>query len=103
MKTLNRRSFLKSTALTTAAVSFSARSWSQIQGSNSDVRVAVVGFHGRGGDHINGYSKLEGVRITSLCDADQSVLDGGAAKLKKAGKDVETFTDIRKLLENKNI
>jgi predicted dehydrogenase len=103
MKSLNRRSFLKSTALTAAAFSLPARSWSQIQGSNSDVRVAVVGFHGRGGDHITGFSKLEGVRITALCDIDQDVLGAGQAKLKESGKDVETFTDVRKLLESKNV
>ena len=103
MKSLNRRSFLKSTALGAAAFSLPARSWAQIEGSNSDVRVAVVGFHGRGGDHIKGFAGLEGVRITALCDIDQDVLSGGKAQMKKAGKDVETFTDIRKLLESKNV
>jgi predicted dehydrogenase len=103
MKSFNRRRFLKNTALTAAAFSLPARSWSQVEGSNSDVRVAVVGFHGRGGDHISGFSKLDGVRLTALCDIDQNVLAGGQAKLKESGKDVETFTDVRKLLESKNV
>lgn len=103
MKSLNRRSFLKSTALTAAAFSLPARSWAQVEGSNSDVRVAVVGFHGRGGDHINGFSKLNGVRLTALCDVDLDVLGKGRDKLKAAGKDVEVFTDVRKLLESKNV
>ncbi len=103
MKSLNRRSFLKSTALTAAAFSLPARSWAQVEGSNSDVRVAIVGFHGRGSDHISGFSKLSGVRITALCDIDQDVLGKGQAKLKAENKDVEVFTDIRKLLESKNV
>lgn len=99
MKNLNRRTFLRSTALTAATVSLSARSWSQVAGSNSDVRVAVIGFNSRGGEHISNLSKADGVRITALCDADKDVLSRG---IKKVG-DTEGYTDIRKMLENKNI
>jgi len=99
MKTFTRRTFLRSTALSTAAVGLSARSWAQVAGSNSDVRVAVVGFNGRGGDHISALRKADGARITALCDADQDVLDRGVQKLGK----VEGYTDIRKLLESRNV
>lgn len=103
MKSLNRRSFLTRTALAAGAVSWTARSWAAVSGSNSDVRVAVVGFGGRGKSHISTFSKMEGVRLAALCDADTKVLGGAASKLKEEGHDVEQFTDIRKLLENKNI
>ena len=103
MKSLNRRSFIKSTALGAAAFSLPARSWAQVEGSNSDVRVAVVGFGGRGKDHISGFGKLSGVRVTALCDADDAVLNREAEKFKADGKPVEAFTDIRKLLESKNV
>ena len=103
MKSLNRRSFLKSTALTAAAFSLPARSWAQVNGSNSDVRVAVVGFGGRGQSHIEAFSKMSGVRVAALCDVDQTVLGKEVDKFKKDGKSVETFTDIRKLLDDKNI
>jgi predicted dehydrogenase len=103
MKSLNRRSFLKSTALTTAALSLPARSWAQVEGSNSDVRVAVVGFGGRGKDHISGFSRVPGVRITALCDADDAILRKESEKFKADGKPVESFTDIRKMLESKNV
>src|SRR5213593_3349105 len=99
MKNVNRRSFFKSTAVTAAGVSLSARSWSQVAGSNSDVRVAVVGFHGRGGDHIKSLTGADGARITALCDADKDVLAGGV----KSVGGVEGYTDIRKLLESKNV
>lgn len=103
MKALNRRSFLKSTALTAAAVSIPARSWSQIEGSNSDVRVAVVGFRSRGMDHIKGFSNKSGVRITALCDVDKAVLEKEASRWKTNGKEVAAYTDIRKVLESKNV
>src|SRR5436190_6667378 len=103
MKSLNRRSFLKRTALGAAAVSWTARSWSQIEGSNSDVRVAVVGFGGRGQSHIDGFGKLAGVRITSLCDVDSTVMAKGVAQFTKRNLEVAQFTDIRKMLESKNV
>jgi len=99
MKTLNRRTFLKSTVLTAATFSLPARSWAQVAGSNSDVRVAVVGFNGRGGDHISSLTKIDGARVTALCDADTNVLARG---LKQLGE-LESYTDIRKLLESKNV
>ena len=45
MKNINRRTFLKQSALTAAAVSWSARSWSQVAGSNEDFRMAVIFPH----------------------------------------------------------
>jgi predicted dehydrogenase len=103
MKSLNRRSFLKSTALSAAAFSLPARSWAQVEGSNSDVRVAIVGCGGRGKDHVQGFSKLPGVRITALCDVDAAHTAEHATKLKAENKNIETFTDVRKLLESKNV
>src|SRR3954465_13109040 len=103
MNKLNRRSFIKNAAFGAAAVSLSARSWSQVEGSNSDVRFAVIGFNGRGGDHMKEIGKVSGTRLTALCDADENVLARGVAQLKKDGKEVEQFKDLRKLLESKNI
>jgi predicted dehydrogenase len=104
MKNLNRRSFLKSTALaTTATVAWSARSWAQVRSANDDVRVAVVGFGGRGKEHINGFAKQKGCRLTALCDVDDAILGKEKQKWADEGVAVDGFTDIRKLLENKNI
>src|SRR5512137_2981578 len=99
MNMINRRSFIKSTALTGAALGFSARSWAQVAGANSDIRVAVVGFKSRGGSHIKDLKEIAGVRLTALCDVDEKVLAGGAKKI----SGVETYSDVRKLLESKNV
>lgn len=105
MKTFTRRSFLKNSLATAATLGFTARSWSQVAGANSQIRAAVVGFHGRGGDHIRGLQGLraQGVKIAALCDVDKNVLNGGIAALNKRGDMAESYTDIRRLLENKEI
>ena len=55
MKQINRRRFLQSTVLTTAATTLMPlpRSWAQVVGANDTIRVAVVGFGGAGGNHID--------------------------------------------------
>ncbi|MCI0745674.1 MAG: Gfo/Idh/MocA family oxidoreductase [Verrucomicrobia subdivision 3 bacterium] len=103
MKKVNRRSFLATTATGAAALSIPARSWSQVLGSADDVRVAVVGFGGRGQSHISGMSKQKGVRLTGLCDVDTTILGKEQQKWKDKGVEVEAHTDMRKLLESKNV
>ena len=100
---MNRRTFLKSTLATTAALSLPARIRAQAPGANDDIRVAVIGFNGRGGDHIGNYLKAKGVRIVALCDVDAKVLEKGKAQLSAKGADVTTYQDIRKLLESKEV
>ena len=100
---INRRSFLKSTIAATAALSLPARVRAQAPGANDDIRVAVIGFNGRGGDHIGNYMKIKGVRIVALCDVDAKVLDKGRAQLAAKNANVETYQDIRKLLESKEV
>src|SRR5262245_32085628 len=99
MTAWTRRSFLKSSA----AASVTASSWTRILGANDAVRVAVVGFNGRGKSHIAAFSNMEGVRLVALCDADRAVLDAQAAKLQTAGKPVATYQDVRKVIESKDI
>ena len=101
--TLNRRSFLKHAGLATAAFSASPRIWAQSAGANSDLRVAVVGFGGRGGSHISAFSKMRGVRVVALCDADQKILDAGAKKFADEGKPIKAVRDYRDLLDDKEI
>jgi predicted dehydrogenase len=105
MKSLNRRSFLKSTALTAAAFSLPAKSWAQVAGSNSDVRMAVIGFGGRGQNHISEWTKMDGARLTALCDVDDTIMRKEVDRLGKGDTPVtvEQFSDLRKLLESKNI
>jgi len=101
MAGVNRRSFLKFGGGVLGAMAFSATS--RVLGANEDLRVAVVGFRGRGKSHIDGFKDLKGVRIVGLCDCDAEVLNKGAEDYRKKGVSAETFLDVRRVLENKNI
>ena len=102
-RSITRRSFLKGSALAALAAGWNPRSWAQAAGANADIRVAVVGFGGRGGDHIKSFSETAGVRLVALCDCDQKILDGAAKKLAEKGAPVRTYTDYRRLLEDKEV
>jgi len=65
---------------------------------------SAVAFNGRGKAHINAYLKIPNVEIAALCDVDQAVLDNGCKMIEAAGKKrPPTFTDIRKVLDDKSI
>ena len=102
MKSITRRAFLQQSALAAGAL-WAARSWAQVPGANEDIRVAVIGFNGRGREHINSWRKTKGVRLTALCDVDSKVLGAEVDRLDKDGQKVEAYTDIRKLLASKNV
>ncbi|HYE32943.1 MAG TPA: Gfo/Idh/MocA family oxidoreductase [Methylomirabilota bacterium] len=103
MKKVTRRSFMKTAAWAAGVTALPARVWAQAPGSNSDIRVAVVGFNGRGKDHISGLSAVKGVRLVGLCDADQKVLAAEVQKQEQKQNVVQGYTDIRRMLDNKDI
>lgn len=98
---VTRRSFLKASALGTAALS--AASWQRVVGANDALRVAIVGFKGRGGDHIAGFRKVPGVRIVGLCDVDTRVLESAVKKLKDDGYEAKGYKDVREVIADKDI
>ncbi|MEO7298917.1 MAG: Gfo/Idh/MocA family oxidoreductase [Verrucomicrobiota bacterium] len=100
---INRRHFLKNSFLTSAALSLPVHSWAQVKGSSDDIRVAIVGFNGQGKGDLEEFRKVPGVRVVALCDVDKEVLEREAKKFKDRNEPIETYTDVRKLLENKNI
>lgn len=99
----SRRQFIKSAAAASAAFAFPVSSWARVRGANEDIRVAVVGFNSRGQDHIKGFRGVPGVRLVALCDVDKQVLERGKEQLAKDNIQVDTFTDVRKLLERGDI
>lgn len=104
----SRRHFIKQVSAATAGGVFyiAKTSWAQ-KSPGETLNVAVVGIGGRGGSHISGYAGLdkkgEAVRVAALCDVDQNVLKKRADSVKSDKHEVGTYTDIRKLLENKDI
>ena len=101
----NRRRFVQQSLAASTGVFYIAKtSWAQ-ESPGDTINVAVIGFGCRGGSHISGYrgQAKEGVNVAALCDVDSKVLSKGVAGFEKDKLKVTGYTDIRKLLENKDI
>lgn len=71
---------------------------------SDQIRLGVVGIRGRGRDHYRNFAKIPGVRVAFLCDIDERLYGDAQAEIEKiAGYRPETFVDIRKLLERKDL
>ncbi len=99
---LTRRAFLQKAAALSAA--FTILPHSRILGANDDVRVAVVGVGNKGSQHVGMFKNLPGVRVTALCDVDSNrVAEALEKHFKEPGTQPKTYTDVRKLLEDKEV
>jgi predicted dehydrogenase len=98
MSKLSRRDFLKSSMIAGATMAV-ASPFSKVRGANNDIRMAVIGTGGQGSGHCRQWSRLEGVRLVAVCDADLS----HAENIKKSNPDVKVYQDLRELLDDKNI
>jgi len=71
---------------------------------NETIQVAVMGIRSRGTAHALTLAKLPNVNVAALCDVDERLLPKLADDVEKiSGKKPRTETDIRKVLENKEI
>jgi len=103
MSSFTRRSFMKSTIAAGAGMVLAGPN-SHVRGANNDLRFAVVGTGGQGSGHIRYFNDKEGVNVVALCDADRDHVNKRADELeKKSGRKIQRYTDVRKLLEDKNI
>jgi len=104
MKTFNRRQFLKNSILTAASISvLPGFTRARAGGANGEIRYAVIGFNGRGRDHLKEMGEVKGTRLVALCDVDRSILDREVQQCERRGEKVQGFTDVRKLLESPDI
>lgn len=104
----SRREFLKAGARAAAVVAVPERlrAWEAprgVLGANDRVRVAIVGLRGRGENHIREFGALPNVEIAALCDIDDSVMSQRLSEVRKMGFQPKTYTDVRKLLDDKLI
>lgn len=98
---MERRDFLRAGVAAGLATAASAK---KVLGANDRVRVAVVGLNGRGWDHVRGYKPIPNVEIAYFCDCDENVLRRRLEDADKMGiPKPQTYVDIRKLLEDKNV
>ncbi len=103
MSHMPRREFLVRSVGASAALSLSGGAGSKILGANDRVRVAIVGFNSKGSQHIDVFREIPNVQIAALCDVDQEVMAKEMQKLAVVNEKPATFTDVRALLDRKDI
>jgi predicted dehydrogenase len=105
MERITRRAFLEQSnrAVLGAVAGLTVlRSWSH--SPNDTIGVAIIGLNGQGKTHMRNFSEIEGVRIVALCDVDERVLQqSGAMVEQRTGSRPKLYTDLRQLLEDKEI
>ena len=103
MSGLTRRRLLQTAVAAGAAGALTAASRSRVLGASNDIRLGVIGFRGKGGNHIKAFRQMDGVRIVGLCDVDTNVIAGAVKSFANAGLKVDTYTDMREMLDRKDI
>jgi predicted dehydrogenase len=127
MKNQTRRIFLKNAAVLTAGIAagtngakaFTSPVSNRVLGANDKIRMGFIGIGNRGSELLGLFMKQPDCEITALCDIyepylhrDRSKVDSRwleiyTDKIPKMGEPFsekpKTYTDFRKLLENKDI
>jgi predicted dehydrogenase len=99
MENTTRRSFFQAGA----AMAVGAQA-SRILGANDRVNMAVIGLGGRGGSHMDGYTRVETARVAALCDINQAAVERGQARVQKITQETpKSYDDMRKVFEDKGI
>lgn len=105
--TITRRGFLDTLAMgaATLAVAPTAKSYSQIVGSNNRLNFAIIGLHGRAYAHLAALKANQAAaRVTHVCDVDSHTLEKFAAAAgKMMGESPATDGDFRHILERKDV
>ncbi len=102
MAKLSRRGFLAgagSSVLTLGAAPLALPRWRP----HDEVRIACVGIRGRGRAHIDGFRRLDGVRVVALVDVDRDVLAREAKRFTERGEKVDTEVDLRRVLDRDDV
>lgn len=97
---ITRRQFLWGTVATGAAAMLPP---ARVLGANEDIRVAVIGFNGRGKSHIDDLARMKGVRLVALCDVDPAVLATNIQALDKLGIKADGYSDMRRVFERNDV
>jgi predicted dehydrogenase len=67
---------------------------------NSQIRMAVIGFNGRGGSHLSAFKD----HIVALCDCDAQVLARAKRRFERSNdREVDDETDFRSILDRADI
>src|SRR5215467_3463683 len=104
MKEINRRKFIGAGTAALMVTPPLLRSSSSRASANDTINVAVMGIRSRGSDHAANYARLPNVNVAVLCDIDERLFPKALASVEEiAGRRPKTETDIRRVLDDKDI
>ncbi|MCL4639298.1 MULTISPECIES: Gfo/Idh/MocA family protein [Olivibacter] len=107
----SRRSFLKSAAIGTSAITFggilpgfSAKSYANIVGANEKVHVAMMGVNARGLALANNFSSQPNCEVVYICDVDRRAAAKCISQVaKNQSREPKSQEDFRKVLDRKEV
>lgn len=101
----NRRSFIKKSALATAAVGAAASMpLASCMGANEKLVCGLIGAKGMGFSDLQAFLRQPNTECAAICDVDENVLNQRIADTEKIqGTKPKGFKDFRKLLEEPGI
>ncbi len=103
----DRRSFIKNSALATAAVGLTATmpmAMNSCAGANEKLVCGLIGANGMGFSDLQAFLGQKNTECAAICDVDENVLNKRIADAEKIqGTKPKGFTDYRKLLEEPGI
>ncbi|MCF8379604.1 MAG: Gfo/Idh/MocA family oxidoreductase [Bacteroidales bacterium] len=107
----SRRKFIKKVAIGSSAIAiggigagFSASSYSRIMGANDRIVMGIMGTNGRGKGMAANFALQKNTEVRYICDVEEKALAKGIDAVNKAvGISPKAITDIRKMLELKDM
>ncbi len=112
MRSITRRDFLHDSATLTAVLAGASLVGAPAEAakkkhkneSGDRLRVAVLGVHGRGKDHVRGFAGKHNCVVATICDADSAVVGDAMRSAKKAqGSTPKYEQDLRRVFDDPNI
>jgi hypothetical protein len=108
MRPISRRDVLKTAAASTVFPLFTVagtKASGQVIGANEVVRMGVAGVNGRGGSHIEEFTKKDSkAQVTYLIDPDKTLYPDRTDSVKKRGGNTpKCVADIRQALDDKEL
>jgi predicted dehydrogenase len=96
---IERRDFIKQATTTAAAAAFTAASYDRVLGANDRVRLGIIGPGDRGQQLLKEFQQAPNAELVAAADVYTRRLE----EVKKFGAEIKTFSDHRKLLEQKDV
>jgi predicted dehydrogenase len=98
---VDRRGFLRASAVGALTALSAARAADK---PNEKIRLAVMGVHGRGRDHLRGFSAFDDVEIAYVIDPDDNVIPDALKAVNGRQKEPPRVEkDVRRVLEDKDV